>query len=274
MTRMKKRWLGILAAVVFLLRAGMPVYAEHYNGGAGWAGRFTGTDMESSFRTADINDAIYNLQPGNSIDLTLTLQNSGTTDTDWWMKNKVLRSLEDTQKAAAGGGYSYILIWQNPLGQQEMLYSSDTVGGEKNTAAVEGLHEATNSTQEYFFLDTMRPGEQGYILLTVALDGETQGNVCQDTLADLEMNFAAEETAAPSVIPNESAQNRVKSDVPRTGDENRLLFFGLLTVISGMLLLALCICGRAESRRESSKASGKQEDCTNGRTGRRGGMRS
>lgn len=272
---MKKRWLGILAAVVFLLQAA-PVYAEHYEGGTGWTVRFTGSGMESSFQTSDINDAIYNLQPGDSIDLTLTLQNSGSADTDWWMKNKVLRSLEDTQKAASGGGYSYILTWQNASGRRETLYSSDTVGGEKNTAAMEGLHEATNSTQEYFFLDSLRPGETGCILLTVALDGETQGNAYQDTLADLEMNFAVEEVTAPTVVPNDAAQNRVRSDAPRTGDENRLLFFGMLTLLSGLLLLALCVYSVWESRREAAKTAGRGAGGTDSPTGRkrRGGKRS
>ncbi|MCI9436992.1 MAG: hypothetical protein HFH85_07420 [Lachnospiraceae bacterium] len=63
-----------------------------------------GNGLESNFKTSDINDAIYNLQPGDSIAITVALENGGDKSTDWWMTNRVLRSLEDIQEAASGGG--------------------------------------------------------------------------------------------------------------------------------------------------------------------------
>ena len=193
--RMKRNWMGLLLACSMMLGDGATAFAEDYQGDPGWAVDFTGSGMESNFNTSDINDAIYNLQPGDSIDISVALKNTGANDADWWMTNKVLQSLEDSQRVAASGGYSYILTYQPPRGELETLYSSDTVGGERtgDMDVGEGLHEATESLSEYFYLDTLKAGEQGTISLTVALDGETQGNTYQDTLANLTLNFAVEE---------------------------------------------------------------------------------
>ena len=61
-------------------------------------------------------------------------------------------------------------------------------------------------------LDTLAKGDKGRITLEVELDGETQGNDYQNTLADLQMNFAVElsrqrepeRTNTPTVTPQPS----------------------------------------------------------------------
>ena len=80
-----------------------------------------------------------------------------------------------------------------------MLYSSETVGGE-DTAGGEGLHQATGALEDYFYLGRLESGEEGRVLLTVELEGETQGNDYQDTLARLQMNFAVEEVEPNTVV--------------------------------------------------------------------------
>lgn len=59
----------------------------------------------------------------------------------------------------------------------------------------------------------MEPGENGTVNLTVGLDGESQGNIYQDTLAKLMMNFAVEDNSNPTT-PNPPTYNtppRVKT---------------------------------------------------------------
>lgn len=258
---------GWVLSGVLLAGNGMTVHAEHYTGDPDWAVNFTGKGMESNFKTADINDAIYDLQPGDSIDIALTLKNTGGKATDWWMTNKVLRSLEDTQKAAASGGYTYTLIYQHPDGVSETLYSSETVGGEKDGSAPEGLHEVTDSLSEYFYLDSLKAGEQGAVYLTVALDGETQGNTYQDTLADLTLNFAVEETNVPS-NPSDPGDNDGGEEPggenpggggnqpggtrtpPKTGDETDLMLYAGISLVSGVGLLILALLSLRKSRME------------------------
>ena len=252
--RMKRNWMGLLLVCSMMLGDGATAFAEDYQGDPGWAVDFTGSGMESNFNTSDINDAIYNLQPGDSIDISVALKNTGANDADWWMTNKVLQSLEDSQRVAASGGYSYILTYQPPRGELETLYSSDTVGGERtgDMDVGEGLHEATESLSEYFYLDTLKAGEQGTISLTVALDGETQGNTYQDTLANLTLNFAVEERRNPVPV-NDGEEGEPEGETPegetqtrrppKTSDDSNLMLYVWISLGSGLALLALALYG-------------------------------
>ena len=114
-----------------------------------------GDKMESNFKSSDIADAISSLQPGDSIAISISLENNDTSATDWYMTNTVLQSLEDSQKVAEGSAYTYVLTYKNSKGENTTLYSSETVGGETVTAAGEGLHEATNGLEDFFYLDEL-----------------------------------------------------------------------------------------------------------------------
>lgn len=186
------------------------VLADSRQGGSGWTVQFDGGQMVSSFHTDEIADAVYALQPGDDVTFYLTVQNTSDVTTDWYMTNEVLRSLEDTQAVAANGGYSYVLTYYNEAGEAEELYGSESVGGEKSTAAGEGLNEATDSLKDYFFLDRLVPGQSGGLTLFVSLDGESQGNVYQDTLADLQMNFAVELVTDTTIVP----KSKLPEDYP------------------------------------------------------------
>ncbi len=270
----KRKSAALLCTCALLLGAGSRVEAENYQGEDGWSVRFLGNGLESNFKTSDINDAIYNLQPGDSIAITVALENGGSKSTDWWMTNRVLRSLEDTQEAASGGGYTYTLIYENPEGTGQILYASDTVGGEKEDGEGAGLREATDSLEEYFFLDALNTGERGYICLTVALDGETQGNAYQDTLADLQMNFAVEETTGPRLVPVEEDEPEPDPDEdpdspdspggrgtrrpPKTSDDADIFPYVALSLISGTGLLILALYSMKQPKEDKEKGGGEK----------------
>ncbi len=170
--------------------------AEEYSGEADWQVVFTGDKMESTFDTGKFDDVVQGLQPGDSAKFHVTLKNDADFDTNWYMKNTVLKSLEDTQDVASGGFYSYRLVYVDPSGAEDVLYDSDTVGGEKTLADREGLHEATDALKDFFFLGLLKPDQAAYVDLRIALDGETEGNAYQDTLAQVQMEFAVERAQA------------------------------------------------------------------------------
>ena len=207
--------------------------------------------MESTFRTAELDDAVSGLQPGDDITFTLRLSNDSEAVTDWYMTNRVLYSLEDrsTNAATAGGAYTYFLSYTNAAGEENVLFSSDTVGGEHVSEAGEGLHEATDALQDFFYLDTLSGSQAGTIVLRVALEGETQGNDYQDTLADLAMNLAVElmeaapEPGAPRIIV-------------KTGDDRNLLPYYVAMAVSGVLLLILAI----DNVRRRARAKRKEQE--------------
>ncbi len=254
-----------------------PVKAEKLGGKQNWAVTFTADKkMTSNFKSDNMDDVINGMQPGDEASFTLKLTNEYSTGTDWYMTNKVLKSMEDqsANSATAGGAYTYHLTYTNPEGKVTVLFDSDTVGGEESENIIknagEGLHEATSALEDFFFLDDLKTGESGQIDLTVALDGETQGNDYQDTLAELQMNFAVElavendepETTKPSrenptdetTKPNNRGGDR---EVVKTGDETNMNTYYILAGISGALLLFLGFLSISMRKQEAARARKK-----------------
>ncbi len=253
---MGRKLFGTILTCVLSLCMGTAVYAQTSYGSPDWQVTFTNeSKMESNFEKKDIDDVISGMQPGDRVIITLALTNQHSATTDWYMTNKVLSSLEDSANVASGGAYTYILAYTGPDGQKNTLFSSDTVGGSTVSTAGEGLHEATNALDDYFYLDTLASGQSGKIVLEVALDGETQGDDYQDTLADLQMNFAVELNSSdssnpPGITPSTSGRSTVK-----TGDDTNIMPYLIACGISGLLLLALGCYSIRQQQKERRKAA-------------------
>lgn len=259
---MKKKW---LASVLALLLAVTPItaYAEDFSGGDGWKVSFDGKKMTSTFKNTDIDDKIYEMEPGDTVDFHIQLKNEYKQTTDWYMTNKVLKSLEDAQTVAEGGAYSYILMYIKQDGTKETLYSSEEVGGETKNASGEGLHQATNSLKDYFYLDRLKSGQSGEITLKVKLEGETQGNTYQDTLAKLQMNFAVElvdDSTTPGTPDNPTKTPPKKSPsrtTVKTGDNSRVLLYSVIALIAGLVCAGAVVYNVRQNREDAEEVSSK-----------------
>ena len=274
---MKKRYFSLLLAIGLAFGLMVPAYADHYDGESDWLVTFDGTKMDQNFKSSEMADAVLNkVQPGDDITFTVSLRNDYTKATDWWMKNEVLDNFEDA--VAAGGAYSYKLQYIDPDGNTSVLYDSETVGGDVGTSDNrEGLKEATGALEDYFYLDTLRHGETGKVTLDIEVEGQTEGNDYQDTLAQLMMKFAVEineeEPAEPENTPstpptptNPTPSNPTPSsptpttptarttypttptpvsttsrNAVRTGDEMDLVPYLIAAGVSGLLLLVIAM---------------------------------
>ena len=253
----------MVAPVLALLLAVTPVtvHAQDYMGKDGWTVTFDGKGMTSTFKNAEIDDAVYALEPGDTVELHLSLTNGDSNSSDWYMTNEVLNSLEDAKSVAEGGAYTYVLTYIRPDGTKNVLYDSTQVGGETKSASGQGLHQATGSLKNYFYLDQLEAGKSGQITLKVGLEGETQGNAYQNTLAKLQMNFAVEKRTghSDSKKNNNSSENSngggssdggnggspngvqslISSVLPtgyvQTGDQSPILFYTVLALIAGLV---------------------------------------
>lgn len=261
------KWCAALTAVL-CFGYGPAVRAEEYEGGD-WKVEFTGEGMVSNFSSADISDAVYSLQPGDSVTISLDLENKSDRNTEWYMTNKVLSSLEDHSDQARGGAYAYRLAYTGQDREETVFFDSSTIGGDRTSGAGVGLHEAVENMDEYFRMDTLAPGEKGTVTLSVALDGETQGNNYQNTLADLSMSFAVD-TLVPTADdrPNNGGSTgdsgQGGGEVPlspgsgaysfstggvRTGDSSNLALWSCMAFASGALLLVLALFGIRKGRK-------------------------
>ncbi len=246
---MKKKLLCVLLSAVLLLSIGsvtaLAADDDPLPGGTFHVSFTRDAKMESDFGSGGFDTSLAQLEPGDSTVITLELSNGNENPTSWYMTNKVLHSLEDGKLRTANGAYTYVLSYEGP-GGTTVLFDSDTVGGNNSLnrsgeVGEVGLHEATGAMEDYFFLDTLNPGQGGRLTLKVALDGESQANNYQDTRADLQMNFAVELEA-----------NR-RTTYVRTGDENdSFLYMGLMGG-AGALVLLIAVYGYVSNKKKKGE---------------------
>ncbi len=236
------------ALAVFLITAAAgimadpaAVFAEDRQGASGWEVSFDGKKMKSNFSAANMGDEINAMQPGDSVELTISLKNGFNGQADWYMKNEVLNALEDAGDAA-GGAYDYLLTYTDVSGKTTTLYSSEKFGGDGRINGV-GLHGATTTLEDYFYLDRMGNNEKGTVKLKVALDGETLVNDYQNTYAKLQMDFATELVedgeSTPSTAPRRPGSGSSNREIVKTGDQTIVMLYVSLMLAAGLVLLLL-----------------------------------
>ncbi len=212
--------------------------------------------MADNFAANGITDEAKNdLQPGDTITFKVNLKNTSSDTTAWYMRNEVLQTLESQQSIAEGGAYTYVLTYIGPKGNR-VLYDSEAVGGsdEDGEGAVvdgnTGLEQATVALddEEYIYLDNLGPNTSAQMTLKIGLDGETQGNDYQDTLARVELGFAVELVDSASTTPTASRTPSSTSSTPRssiartspkTGDTSKVMMFSILTLAAGIACIVL-----------------------------------
>lgn len=243
----KKVMAGVLTAAM-VLGGTVTAFADDYTGASGWLAEFNteGTDIECNFEKNEVTDEMSKLEPGDSMTVSVQIKNSWSGDTDWYMENTVIQSLEDAKDSATDGGYEYVLTYNGPDGA-ETLYDSTTVGGEVEDDG-EGLHEADGALEDYFFLDTLANGQTGTVSLKVSVDGETQGNGYQNTLAKLQMVFAVEKVNTDGGIITNNIIKTVK-----TGDTSKVMLYCSVALAAGLVLVIVAFKSNKNRRRERVK---------------------
>lgn len=238
---MKKTVLCIFLLLTVLLSTGVCAFAasDDIIIKDDWKVIFTDKDkLVNDPENASIVSMLRDLQPGDTMTVHIPLVNRNAKTTDWYMWNKVIKSLEDSASVAKNAGYTYKLVYNGPGAATggDVIFNSDTVGGDSAASGrYYGLHEATSGLEDYFFLDTLKSGQSGSVDLTVSLDGETQGNNYQDTFGSLQLRFAVEKQSENSSTPGKP------TTIVHTGDDRKVLPFYIAMFVSGLLVLYLTL---------------------------------
>lgn len=254
----KKYHIAAVLLTAALLMIGMSAVctAESYKF-SGECG-YNGSEIKSDFTSDEFAASQSELEPGDELSYTITYANNSKDETSWYMRNTVLETLEEAKEQAENGGYTYVLKNIGPDGKETVLFDNSEVGGETKTEDLEGLKQATNATGNYFFIQKLKPGEEGTTSLYVALDGETEVNDYMDTHGALLVSYAVEnnETNTETEQPTPSVQPPRSSGggTPRTGDSMELMKFILL--MAGALIAAfLAIFSWRRDRRKQAAAA-------------------
>ena len=199
---------------------------------------YKGGKIVSDFNSDEFAAKIKHMQPGDTLDYKIIYTNKSNKTTLWYMRNRVLETLEDNSDQAKNGGYTYILKNGN-----ETLFDN-SVGGEKVINKLKGLKQATNATQNYFFVQELAPNKSQVTTLHVELDGETEVNDYMDTHGALLLSYAVQEKGENTI----HRPGRV-----RTGDVNRLIYYVILFVVALILLVIAILLWRRDRKRGENR---------------------
>lgn len=260
---------ALLLAALLVCVAAPQAFAETIK--KQWTVEFTGSKMEDE-GSAVIAQVVSGMQPGDSAQFTVDLYESYGKAADWYMRNEVLKSMEesfDDANSNSGGSYSYKLVYISPQNEEKVILTNEVVSGDAGTGKTSGLFDATESTGEWFYLDTLAPEATAKVILTVGIDGETHGNRYFDTSAELKLAFAAEPTDEPGTPgtakqpddpsskkdnpkPNDDPKKTDKSNgkLSQTGDMIPLTIIAVVAIAAGILVVVVALRNRRESRED------------------------
>ena len=215
---------------------------------------FNGSDVVCNFESDVIADTVSGLEPGDDVTFEVTFENryKGADSTNWYMRNEALKTLEQSYDRTQNGGYTYILTHVDPDGKETVLFDNSTVGGEytmptdgsktthggENTG--EGLHQATNAADEWFFIQNLKYKQHGTTRLYVKFDGDSEVNDYMDTKGELLLAYAVE---------LENSASATKYTSVNTGDTTSILM-PIVVMLAALLLLILTIISFRKDRRE------------------------
>ena len=236
---MKKKILCLMMAAILAVGAPLTAFARDYQGADGWQATFDGSKLNSNFKDEDVTDSMSEIQPGDSITLHVQLTNQDSSNTDWYMTNEVLQTLEDAQNSASGAAYEYRLTYVDSKNKETVLYDSSTVGGEGSSTAGEGLKQADASLDEYFYLGRLAKGESGTVYLKVK-EGKT-----------IEKNTVIEKK-----VPQKNNLTTSRKAV-KTGDTSNLLMYSVIGLVGGLIFLIAGIILLNNSRKTRQHREGE-----------------
>ena len=206
---------------------------------------FDGNDIVNSAADDDIDAKIKDLEPGDSVSFTFNYKNSSSEETEWYLSNEVVRTLEEAiANGDNEGGYTYKLV-NDGYSEDMTIFDSEAVGGDYTPDGIpEGLKGATDATEEYIHIDKVPAGKGGTTTLTVTLDPESQANSYMASNGQLRISYAVE------TIENETVYKYKKVD---TGDRTNLLL-PVITFTGALALLVLAVLSYRKDRKDGEEA--------------------
>lgn len=234
---MKKAFALFLSVIILAALPFSAAFAEDYTS-SGWTATFNGKQIDSNFKSNTISTEISKIQPGDSMTISVTIKNTYSGDSEWYMTNEVLKSLEDSKKSASGGAYDYELTYKGPS-ESKTFFSSTGIGGENGD-----IKEATGTLKDYFYVGTLKTGQTGTVTLKVTIDGEADGNSYMNSLAQFQMKFAVEKAATGGTTVVEYS--------PKTGEIINITLW-LVVFLASVAIIVAIVKAKKKARKETAR---------------------
>lgn len=246
---MKKmtRSITLLLSLLMVLMMSQAAFAEPYSVDGGTY-TFNGSQISNGAAASSIDAAIKDLEPGDTVSLTYKYVNkdSESEETDWYLNNQILDTLEDTK--ATGGGYSYKLVNHGKSTGNVTLFDSNAVGGQ-DTSIDEGLKQVNKAItgdggEKFIYIDTLAYGEGGSTEIIITLEGESQPNSYETKTAELSVAYAVEKKVGEETTIYKHVN---------TGDTTNILLPAIV-FIAALVLLILSFKSIRKDRKDGEEA--------------------
>lgn len=237
----------LLTCAALMLFMAVPAFAVNYPLNDGTC-EFDGDSLNANYDDGTLVDRIAGLEPGDSLEYTVTYSNDSDVTVDYYMLAKTLQTLEQSKDVAENGGYRFVLKDIGPNGET-VLFDNSKVGGDTVIANLKGLQQATNATQEYFHINQLKPGQSAKTYLRVEFEEETQANDYMDTIGDLRIAYAVELSPTKGDVPDK----KTYENHPKTGDTTDILKY-ILMMTAAVLVGLLAFISWRKDRKGDEKA--------------------
>ena len=122
---MKKKILCLAMTVIMAAGVHTTAFAKDSQGADGWQVHFTGGKMDSNFEKLRLLLTSWQISSRvTASNSRFSLRTPTVRDTDWYMTNEVIQTLEDAQSSAEGGAYEYKLTYVGSDNAEKVLYDS------------------------------------------------------------------------------------------------------------------------------------------------------
>ena len=114
---LKKNILCLVMAAVMTFGTATTAKAEEITSSKDWMVDFKNDKLNSNFTSKEIAEEVYGMLPGDTMKIGVKIKNSESIQTDWYMSNEILKSLED-ESQAENGAYTYKLSYKDVSGKE------------------------------------------------------------------------------------------------------------------------------------------------------------
>ena len=142
---MRKQHIIVVMMLTLGLLLGLPAFANAESTTVNGHCYFNGNDIISDFDSNVVADKVRGLEPGDDVKFKVEFKNKYKTTTNWYMRNEVLKTLEESFDRTENGGYTYKLVHSRPDGTRQVLFDNSEVGGEAKVADMEGAEAGPES---------------------------------------------------------------------------------------------------------------------------------
>jgi hypothetical protein len=207
--------------------------------------------------------AFDGMAPGDGRTVAIKVENDNSHSAAFFISEDTLTSLEESNRNARGGAYSFQLsVGETAESAQSLLEAIAGGYDAEQNASTSGLADITE-LNDYQYLAELAPGESTYVFLTLELDGESFDSNYANTIGTLAFQFRAtyEDDAEPTVITEYNEEKGettiirtiVDQLVPlasaaKTGDAAPILLLAVL-LAAGVILVVVS----GKKRKEASK---------------------